>query len=83
MSNMKQRDRIMTEFTAATDISERARYLRDMATQMRRMALADGHDLAAYLLDMAATEMNDRCNEMQIAPRRRNRSTTPKIKSNG
>ncbi|MCO6393269.1 hypothetical protein GTW25_19810 [Aliihoeflea aestuarii] len=73
MSVMKQRNRIMSEFTAATDIGERARYLRDMAIQMRKMAATDGHEFAAYIFDMAASEMNDRCEASKAKPRRRNR----------
>lgn len=41
-------------------MSERAAYIIDMAHQLKRMALADGHEVAAYMLEMTVLEMRDR-----------------------
>ena len=40
--------------------AERAAYITDMANQLKRMALDDGHTVAAYMLEMAVLEMRDR-----------------------
>lgn len=41
-------------------IAERAAYITDMAHQLKRMALDDGHTVAAYMLEMAVLEMRER-----------------------
>lgn len=41
-------------------VAERAAYIIDMAHQLKRMALTDGHEVAAYMLEMAVLEMRDR-----------------------